>query len=175
LSIVCQGDPSPVDDNIYLPQAMRKVDMYASFSEELSGVDSMTVPSEDCFNKCWAAFFSHVKLPRNTKLGKCSTCTKIDQARKKCTAETRLALVKEKIAHISDTTLDRSMLSDRRGEASAYPREVVVVEVVVVLSIIIDWADPLKIPHQKNFVKTWLTKCKRPKKIFYQEVLYQLN
>jgi len=76
----CQGDPSPTCDEIYLPMLLRKVDMYDAMVHDFKNdefIDNKYIPSEIYFNKIWRKEFKHVKFLKDTRLGFCDTCTKL--------------------------------------------------------------------------------------------------
>lgn len=57
--IYCLGDPSPTDDNIFLPMNVRGIDMFATMSAYLIDdvhVNEADLPGEDLFRKVFLFF-----------------------------------------------------------------------------------------------------------------------
>ena len=156
--VYCQGDPSPCSNEVYLPMSIVKIVMYDTFVEDCSHdlmLSPEDIPSSYMFHKLWRDDFSHVKWPKYTKLGKCDICTKIAVEITHCDAVTKRALRLRKKHHQRQNSLDRSSLSRRTAYAIRDP--------TVTLCLDQDYANQLRLPHQRNVPKSWLTKCKRPR------------
>ena len=154
----CQGDPSPNSNDIYLPMSIVKCVMYEAFVDDCTHDLSLAldqIPSNYMFLKIWREDFDHVKWPKYTKLGKCDVCTKIAVALSHCNPITKRELRAKKKYHLQQNALDRGSLSQRTALALRDP--------TVTLCLDQDYANQLRLPHQRNVPKSWLSKCHRPR------------
>lgn len=141
------GDHMPNSNEIFLPIYIRVTDLYRSFIRDTPSDQHVSFHT---FCIVWAKHFRHVKIPKNTRLGKCDYCTKLKMRRYKvkCRAE-REEVEQEMKEHTELHTKERIEYHTRRQQARIQPD--------TYMSLIIDNKNAISLPFKKATPKSWMT------------------
>ena len=145
------ADKSPVDPDVfYLPMLVIRCDIYDEMCKEMYLNEDQAIPSLSTFYYTWTKFFPNLKTPRKTKLGRCDFCTTMQNQMMRCNSITKQQLRVKQAKHLQQMNYERARYYIRRGSAEVVNK--------TVTSLILDYCDPIKVPHQSIFPKSWLTK-----------------
>jgi hypothetical protein len=150
MEIFCDADPASKE--VHLPCVMSKKDLFDVFyydmitNHKFSPRDS-SFPSESLFFYVWRTHFSHLVVPRNARLGKCTKCTLLQNKKPAYARNARIwhELMKK---HMNPINAEKENYYDRIENSRKFPAEYG--------SLIIDFYANKKIPHNSTFVKDWL-------------------
>jgi hypothetical protein len=150
IDIFCEKSPNAKE--VHLPSVLKKIELYDLFIYDMTinhGYSNFNneLPLISHFLKTWRIDFPLLKKPRNSRLGKCSFCTKMLNKRPSFVSDALLwkQLVRE---HVTRVNNEKKNYYCRRLQAQSFPH--------TYGSIIIDWATPHKFPHNATSVKSWL-------------------
>jgi len=138
----------PDCDEFHLPRFILRVDLYSAFVETLTLSDM--IPSYTTFARVWKEDFPNLKIPKNTRLGKCDICASLSNQSRSLTAESRVIWSTKKREHIRFIRDERNENTKRINNSKNYPN------LVTLLGI--DRMNAIRMPWQVPFPKSWLTK-----------------
>jgi len=96
-----------------------------------------------------ASHFAFVKLPKNSRLGKCSVCIKFAQQRLRAKSPLEAAqFASARTQHLTLSSAERLSYKDRCHQAKSRPS--------VYMSLIIDYSNPLPLPTHSPVPKAWM-------------------
>jgi hypothetical protein len=146
----CCHDPSSKE--VHLPSMMTKKSFYDIFYQDLTqnlgySKYSKELPNYSTFFSVWEKKFPNLKIPRNTRLGKCSTCTilKNKQPTFPKDGEFYQSVYQH---HMKSILFEKQNYQDRIADSKINPGKLG--------SIIIDFFTKKYLPHNCTSVKEWL-------------------
>jgi len=100
------------------------------------------------------SYFPHVKLPKNSRLGKCLQCSEFIRRKLKATSITEASkIAQQRTAHLTEMFEERQAYSSRAHEAKTFPHQA--------MSVIIDQSDAIQLPAVAYYPKAWIKLQKR--------------
>ena len=150
------ADTSPLHPNIfYLPMQISKMDLYEEMIKffDFSGVEKERLPGIMTFLLVWSRDFKSLKCTRKTILGRCSFCVEVNQKISSAiTNQSRLEFRLAKNNHLNQIKFLRTEYAKRIEMAKLHP--------ALYSSWVLDYCDPIKIPHIFPFPAACLTKSR---------------
>jgi hypothetical protein len=141
------GEQQPDSDEVHLPHTCLKIDLYDQFKSECSDPN---VPHINTFLLIWKNRFPNLKIPKNTRLGKCDICVSFEQEKSILTRTTKSSYKQRKIEHFKMIRNEREANNRRIIMSNTYPFSSTVIG--------IDRMNALRLPQQYPFPKSWMTK-----------------
>ncbi|MGH2613146.1 MAG: hypothetical protein ACRDFB_08900 [Rhabdochlamydiaceae bacterium] len=117
------GEPQPNTSFINLPSYLNKAQLYEDATAELKLSDPHYNISSSQFYNIWSTSFKHVKIPIQTRLGRCDECSSINKDFDNLHDEEEIAQWKSrKNSHLNLVKEERSFLQQRKFTARTNPQ-----------------------------------------------------
>lgn len=140
-------------DEVHLPIRLHWEPMHNLMAQEFEK-KGLPILEYTAFISLVATYFPHVKLPRNSRLGKCVQCSNFVQRRLNCSSKKRAAKLAEKRAkHLHKVMEERQGYWSRIQQAQQHPERY--------MSVILDQSEPVQLPALAYFPKSWIKLQKR--------------
>jgi len=141
------GEQQPDSDEIHCPHSCLKIDLYQQFKNDCTEI---VVPHPNTFLTVWRQKYPHLKIPKNSRLGKCDICVSLQQEKLLLTHSTKSAYQLRKREHLQIIVRERFANSNRIVRSFTYPFSTTVLG--------IDRMNALQLPQQHPYPKSWMTK-----------------
>ena len=115
------GEPQPDCSFTHLPSYLNKVQLYTEYTEELKKVDNSLWISPSQFYGIWSSHFKDVKIPVQTRLGRCNDCSEIKKQMKTLhNEEEKKHWTNQKKRHLQLVRKERTFLQQRKLTAKVH-------------------------------------------------------
>ena len=119
--VLTVGEPQPNKNFVHLPTYLNKHSLYKDCVEELQIHNPDFNLSLSQFYSIWKLHFGNVKIPAQTRLGRCDECSSIKTKLAGATTATKEMFVKQKRDHIGLASIERIALMNRKLVAQTNP------------------------------------------------------
>lgn len=153
------SEHQPDSEEIHLVERTTKQEIYEGMVAELQPLEDPTdIPSYQTFTLVWRKNFSHLKIPRECRLGRCDVCEDFSEKISKSRGQRRELYRTQKQQHTHQCKTERNEIEAQLARAHTHPDDWT--------CLATDWCNPHFMPHKSRTPKTWFTKSRLKYHVF---------